>query len=522
MQPMLRARDVRKTFFGRRVLSLDRIELLPGEIHALIGQNGSGKSTFLKILSGYYQPEHGAELEVDGHPVSLPVTPARIRDLGVAFVHQDLALIESGSVVENVRLGRYKSGFAGFVNWRQERRYVATLLSEAGIAGVHPDEPVANLRPMDRARIAIVRAVEQVRHGGTGRLIVLDEPTAHLAREDVERFFATIREIAKTGVSVLIVTHRLEEVREIAHEVTVLRGGSAVLQGHARDYTLEDLAFHMLGFAPGELYPATEWHRGEGDDAAAMRVEGVSGALVQLASFDIGHGEIVGLTGLAGMGWESLPGLLFGVEPVRTGSILIRGSQHELRDWSSRSAVDVGLALVPGDRLHAGGIQTAPVRENLTMPTLGRYFSHGWLHSATEKRRSREILEAYEVSPPQPERVFGTLSGGNQQKAILGKWFETKPEVLLLHEPVQGVDVGAKRAIYRRIRRASDEGTAVVIASAEVEDLVHLCDRVLVFRDGEIHGVFSGDTLTYERVMSCAVQGSAPQVGAAGSHLATP
>jgi ribose transport system ATP-binding protein len=216
---------------------------------------------------------------------------------------------------------------------------------------------------------------------------------------------------------------------------------------------------------------------------------------------------------LAGMGWESVPGLLFGVEAVRSGSLFIRGSRHDLRGWSPRAAVSVGLALVPGDRLHDGGIQTASVRENLTMPTLGRYFERGLLRSSVEKRRSREILEAYDVSPPQPERVFGTLSGGNQQKAILGKWFETRPEVLLLHEPVQGVDVGAKRAIYRRIRRASDEGTAVVIASAEVEDLVHLCDRVFVFRDGVVHGVFSEDTLNYEQVMSCAVQGSNPQLG---------
>jgi ribose transport system ATP-binding protein len=183
-----------------------------------------------------------------------------------------------------------------------------------------------------------------------------------------------------------------------------------------------------------------------------------------------------------------------------------------MRGWTPSAAVRVGLALVPGDRLHDGGIQTASVRENLTMPTLGRYFARGLLRASVEKRRTREILEAYDVSPPQPERVFGTLSGGNQQKAILGKWFETRPEVLLLHEPVQGVDVGAKRAIYRRIRQACDEGTAVVIASAEVEDLVHLCDRVFVFRDGVVHGIFSGDTLNYEQVMACAVQGSSTQL----------
>ena len=518
--PVLRARDVRKTFFGRRVLNIASIEIMPGEIHALIGQNGSGKSTFLKILSGYYEPEHGAELDIDGRAVGLPLTPARVRELGLAFVHQDLALIESGSVTENVRLGRYESRFAGFVNWRKENRLVAKLLRDAGIEGVLPDEPIRNLRPMDRARVAIVRAIEQVRSGDGGRLIVLDEPTAHLAREDVERFFATIREIASTGISVLIVTHRLEEVKEIADTVTVLRGGDAVLQGRARDHSMEDLAFNMLGFAPGELYPASEWQRDANDEAVALRVETVRGALVRRASFDVEHGETVGLTGLAGMGWESIPGLLFGVEPASDGSVFIRGRRHDLRGWSPSAAMSAGLALVPGDRLHDGGIQTASVRENLTMPTLGRYVEHGVLRASVEKRHSREILEAFDVNPAQPERMFGTLSGGNQQKAILGKWFETKPAVLLLHEPVQGVDVGAKRAIYRRIRRASDDGTAVVIASAEVEDLVHLCDRVFVFRDGVVHGVFAEDSLTYERVMACAVQGSAPAVAGASAHEA--
>jgi ribose transport system ATP-binding protein len=499
--PLLSARNFSKTFGGRTVLRNADLDIQPGEIHGLVGQNGSGKSTLIKILAGYHDLDEGGSLEVNGNGVSLPLTPPEARQLGMSFVHQDLGLIESATVVENVRIGRYDTRFGWWVPWRRERKNVAALLDRFGIE-VSPDVLVAGLRPVDRAMVAIARALEQVTEhrldgdSSHNAILVLDEPTPHLPRDGVERLFNSVREMAASGVGVLFVTHRLEEIRELTDRVSVLRDGVLIETAQTEDLTEHDLIERILGFSLSNLYPPAHDVSGE----FALRVHELSGEGLDDFDLEARRGEIIGLTGLLGMGWEAVPYLLFGAANARTGKLELENASHELTDFTARKAIAAKLALIPADRHGAGILLSASVAENLTLTTLSDYFSAGTLRHRREARHVLSLLENFDVRPRDPRRIMSTLSGGNQQKVVVAKWFETKPQVLLLHEPTQGVDVGARVQIFERIRDAAQQGVVVLFASAEWEDLAHLCDRVLVFRDGRVATELRGGDLTKERI----------------------
>ncbi len=477
--PLLSACGMSKTFSGKRVLRDVDIDILPGEIHGLVGQNGSGKSTLIKILAGYYTPDPGGLLSIAGQSVSLPLTPRQSEGLGLSFVHQDLGLAVQMTVLENLRVGHYETGPAWKIRWRRERATAREMLREFGLHGISPNTLMITLREVDRARIAIVRALHRIRQHPTG-VLVLDEPTVYLPRDGVELLFSTVRKIAQSGFGVLFVTHRLEEVQALTDRVTVLRDGARVGMVSTRDVSQEDLLELVLGRAVGALYPRADQIQGE--LVLSITIEAGDG----VHDFDLGlhRGEIVGLTGLLGMGHDRIPYLAFGAAHEARGQISINGESHDLKRFTPRRAINAGLALLPGDRLQNGGAQVATVLENVTLPVLPQYFNRGVLRHRQERRSVQQLLHAYHVTPPEPDKVFGELSGGNQQKALVAKWFQVSPRVLLLHEPTQGVDVGARREIFGRIRDFAQSGGAVLIASVEYEDLANLCDRVIVFRDG--------------------------------------
>ena len=480
--PVLSARGLSKTFSGKRVLRDVDLDVLPGEVHGLLGQNGSGKSTLIKILAGYYTPDPGGSLAVNGNPAPLPLTPRHAEAFGLSFVHQDLGLATQMTVLENLRVGHYETGPLWRLRWRRERATVRAMLREFDVGHLDPDALVLSLREVDRARLAIVRALHQIREHRTG-VLVLDEPTVYLPRDGVELLFATLRRVTAAGFGVLFVTHRLEEVHAVTDRVTILRDGARVDTARTRDLSEADLLERILGRAAGQLYPAT--HEVRGEQVMHLRVD--SGEGVSDFSLDLRRGEVVGLTGLLGMGHDRVPYLAFGAAAGDAeGEITVGGSRTALRHHSPRRAISAGLALLPADRLQSGGAQEATVLENVTLPTLSRYFHGLLLHHRQERRAVRQMLETYQVNPPAPSKIFAELSGGNQQKALVAKWFQVNPKVLLLHEPTQGVDVGARKQIFERIRDFAQGGGAVVIASVEYEDLAHLCDRVLVFRDGRL------------------------------------
>jgi ribose transport system ATP-binding protein len=499
-ESVLRAVGVSKTFVGRTVLRDFHLDLKSGEVHGLLGENGSGKSTFIKVLSAYHAPDPGAELRVRGREVRLPMRATDPAELGIGFVHQDLALLETASVLENVRVGRYATGFGWRVSWRRERAVVAKALADFGL-DISPDQQIATLGPVERAMVAIVRALGQV--GGTDNaVLVLDEPTAYLPRDGVDRLFDAIRHLAARGLGVLFVTHRLEEVRAITDRVTVLRDGALVANAETASLTEAQLIETILGFELTDLYPDSHEHTG----APVLEVQDAADIVLKEASLTLRKGEIVGVTGLAGMGFEELPYVLFGAGQLARGTVTFAGVRRELSDITPRMACDLGMALVPGNRARDSVVPDASVAENMSMVTLRRHFRGGVLRHRAENATAGDLMQRFDVRPLAPRQRMETLSGGNQQKAILAKWLIREPQVLLMHEPTQGVDIGAKREIFRQIRSAADNGAAVLIAGTEYEDLANVCDRVLVFRHGRVVSELAGDSLTPGRVVEHALR----------------
>lgn len=489
-------RDVSKSFGHRRVLDRIGLDIAAGQVHVLLGQNGSGKSTLIKILSGIYEADRPAAGEpqphfrVNGKRIDLPFDQALAASSGLTFVHQDLPIIGSASIMENLRIGRFRTGMAWRIDWRQERRSVATAIRDFGIHG-DPDQPAQELPEADRAMLAILRGLQGLPPDRPG-LLVLDEPTAHLPRDGVDRVFAAIRRVAGQGHGILLITHRLDEVFAVTDRVSVIRDGVICHTADTARSTERELVQAILGFELGELYPARAERRGD----RALGVAGLKGKRVQNLSFELRRGEILGLTGLIGAGQEEVPYLIFGGTPALSGTIIVKDRRYAQAALTPRRAMQAGMALVPADRRAASGVAAASVRENVGMPVLRRFFRAGILRQSQERHHVDGLIRTFEVKPPDSSLPLGSLSGGNQQKAILAKWFQTGPAILLLHEPTQGVDVGSRRTIFQQIRNAAASGAGVLLVSTEYADLANLCDRVLVMRNGRQVAELSGGALT--------------------------
>jgi ribose transport system ATP-binding protein len=475
---------------------------MAGQVHALLGQNGSGKSTLIKILSGIYAPDMTGEGDVQPHfmlngkRIDLPFDPALATSSGLTFVHQDLPIIGSASIMENLRIGRFRTGIGWRINWRQERHDVAAALRDFGIHG-EPDQLAQDLPEADRAMLAILRGLQGLPMGRPG-LLVLDEPTAHLPRDGVDRVFAAIRHVARQRHSILLITHRLDEVFAVTDRVSVIRDGVICHTADTARSTERDLVHAILGYELGELYPERIERHGE----RALGIVGLKGKRVHDLSFELRQGEIVGLTGLIGAGQEEVPYLIFGGRLAISGTIIVKDRRYPQSALSPRRAMLAGMALVPADRRATSGIASASVRENVGMPVLNRFFQTGILRQGQERRHVDSLLRTFEVKPPDSSLPLGSLSGGNQQKAILAKWFQTDPAVLLLHEPTQGVDVGSRRTIFKQIRNAASSGTAILLVTTEYADLANLCDRVLVMRNGRQVAELSGSALSEQMIIA--------------------
>ena len=492
--PALAVSGLSKHFGPVAALHDVNLEIMPGEIHALVGLNGSGKSTLIKCLSGFYRPDHGS-VHMNGRPVRLPASTSELQSLGLSFMHQDLGLVDGMSILDNVRVGRYRTRL-GRIAWTSERRLVAVALSRFGVRrGV--DEKVAVLAPWQRAVVGMVRALQVVEDGGRPGVLVLDEPTVALPDHEVEMLFAAVRQVAEMGTGVLFVSHRTEEVLALSNRASVLRGGRLIDSRPTASISSSDLIHMIVGRDLGELYPSNS----HGDTGPVrMTVEGLSGGGVENVSFAVAAGEIVGLTGLVGAGHHDVPYLLYGAQHATGGAIHVAG-KHISKPSPPRCQKQ-GLVLVPGDRARQSALNAATTRENLTTTSLSKYKRRaGALDSRNERRHCARLIEEFQIYPKDPEHVFSGLSGGNQQKAILARVMQGSPQVFLLDEPTQGVDVGAKKRIFEIISRCAQQGAAVVYASVEHEDLAHLCDRVLVFHGGRVGTSLSGNQLTKENLL---------------------
>lgn len=491
----LHVEGLTKSFGGAKALDDVSFSVAAGEIHGLVGRNGSGKSTLIKILSGYHAPDSWKRFVVAGKELQLPLAPGQSATLGLTFVHQDLGLIPSLSVLENLRVARYQASPLGRVKWKNERLSVSSLMKEFGIhASV--DAPVSSLPPIERALVAIIRALsDTINHEGGA--LVLDEPTSFLPMDGVERLFGGMRRLASAGFGVVFVSHRLEEVRTITDNVSILRDGHMVATVETASVTEADLIEMILGQRVEESYVAQSSEIGE----TKLAVSNLEGANVHDLSFDAHQGEILGLTGLSGMGQEEVVYLLFGAKAAQAGTFALDGVTHSMASISPASAMSQGMALIPADRLVASGVGSQTVMNNVSLPILGRFFTGGWLRKAKEGEHVGGLLRSLDVRPPDPQMVLNLLSGGNQQKALLGKWLQRDPKVMLLDEPSQGVDVGARREIFKRIRQMATDGATVVMSSTDYDDLAHVCDRVLVFRYGRVVAEAKGDSLSEDKLV---------------------
>lgn len=388
-----------------------------------------------------------------------------------------------------------RSSGAKFISWRSEVQRARSTFAKYGVA-LDPRATVADLRPVEKAMLAIVRAIEEVEDGSDSGLLVLDEPTVFLPRSEVEHLFGLIREIASSGKSVLLVSHDLEEIREVTDRATILRDGRVVGTVVTAETTERQMVEMIIGrelmaFSPDRDSTAVE---------TAYNVHELTGPGLAEVSLSIGAGEVLGLTGLAGSGFEALPYLLFGAWPAQAGRLVLDGEEIELRGLEPRNALRAGMALIPGDRQRDGAVGGLSVTDNITLPDLPDFWSGLRLHRGEMRKTTLRLMDEYDVRGAGPLGEYGSLSGGNQQKALLAKWLNVSPRLLLFHEPTQGVDVGARQQIFATIRESAAQGAAVVCASSDHEQLAAICDRVIVFGRGRVSGELSGADMTKERI----------------------
>ena len=496
--PTLSIRGLSKTFGGVQALKQVDLTIMPGEVHGLLGENGSGKSTLIKVLAGFHQPEEG-ELEIHGARVKLPLNAGQFRGLGMSFVHQDLGLIPSLTVVENLRIAELAQPKSWLISWGKERMRARKIFAKYGIV-LDPAARVSDLLPVERALLAIVRAVEEMRvdaaHAERG-LLILDEPTVYLPKTGADKLFSLVREIVNTGASVLFVSHDLDEVAEITDRVTVLRDGRNVGTVVTSEAQVGQFVEMIIGRRLTIL--ETQHHDVSGKELRAS-VRGLTGGSLTDLSFDLHAGEVLGVTGLAGSGFEQIPYLLFGAWRPQAGRIALDGNDLDLTKMIPSRAIALGMALIPADRQKDGSVGSLPIVDNITLQVLPKYFNGVKLDRRAMVADAQAGMTEFDVRPNNAKLTYGSLSGGNQQKALLAKWMQTGPSLLLLHEPTQGVDVGARQQIFKMIRDAAEDGMAVICASSDYEQLAAICDRVFVFSRGSILSLLSGSEVTKERI----------------------
>ncbi len=491
--PLVRVHGIAKSFGGVAALKGVDLEVHRGQVHGLVGANGAGKSTLIKLLAGVETPDAGS-IDVDGHVVDIH-DPQRASALGLSFIHQELNLVPHFTALENMTLGLSKPARFGLIDWPRVRAEVADVVRRLGI-DFSLDTPTSELSTAEQWMLSIGRALIR-----RARLIAMDEPTASLSAEESERLFRVVRELSNDGIAILYVSHRLDEILELCDVVTVFKDGARVLYEERRDMSRDSLVRGIVGGELDESYDAKAPDHRAGD--VVLRVKDLRRApRVQGVSFDVHAGEVLGLAGLVGAGRTELARLVFGVDVPNNGSMALDGRPY--RPGAPYDAVDQGVAYVPEERRSAGLVLDKSVRFNLNLtnlPPLRRVSAIPIVSNGKSAARAKNVMDRMQIKAASVDTPVRQLSGGNQQKVVIGKWLDLATKVLILDEPSRGVDVGARAEIHRLIREVADRGVAVLVISSDNEELPGLCDRVLVMVEGRLAGEARGTDITKERLL---------------------
>lgn len=491
MENLLRMEHVRKSYDGTQALQDVSLSVQAGEVHALMGENGAGKSTLGKIIAGAVLPD-SAEIYWQGRRVDLK-TPIEAQKLGIGIVFQELDIFPNLSVAENIVIGNLQVERRQYVNWRELISFCAPFLERVGLT-VDPKIRAGDLRMGEMQLVSIARALSF-----NARLIVMDEPTSSLTGDAVDRLHSLIRQLKSAGVSIVYVSHKMEEILRISDRVSILRDGRNVGTCRTEETTIDQIISMMVGRELSTRAPRQAIAAGK----VTLRAEHLSTSNIRDISFELKSGEVLGVAGLVGSGRSELGAALFGLDRITSGTIVLK--DHPFRPRSARDAIRQGLCLLPEDRKLAGLMMRMSVRQNTTMASLDRFQTAGYIHAGQELNAARPIHRRIRLRAASDTIDVETLSGGNQQKVLFAKWLLADPDVLFLDDPTRGVDIGAKQDIYDLIAQLALEGKSIIFVSSELPELLLNCDRILVMNERSCAGILDGSTATQEQIMALAV-----------------
>lgn len=493
VEPALAVRDLSKAFGATQALDDVSFAVRNAEIHAVLGENGSGKSTLVKILAGVCRADAG-NIVINGREVAGgEVTPAIAQELGLRFVHQSPTVFPTMTVAENMALGTEFPTRVGRIRWRELRRTTRVLLERYGI-GATPDMPLGELRSADQTMVAIARALRDSDESND-LVLVLDEPTAALPEQEVELLLGTLRHCSEIGQTIIYVSHRIEEVLSVADSVTVLRDGQHVVTRTSEGLTESELVTHIIGRQLNAMFPAGAPAPA---GAVALEVSHLTGGPLRDVSFVARRGEIVGIAGLLGTGRTELLRMIFGAYPREAGEVRLDGQLVDVA--SPRAAMAMGIGYVPEDRHQDAAYATMTVRENISIGRLSHYWQHLRFRHGKERDDSREYIRQFSIRASSDKEPLSSLSGGNQQKVVLARWMSLNPTLLLLDEPTQGIDIGARADIYQFIRQAVNGGMTALLVSSDFEELARVADRVLILGRGRVRAELPAADLDRTRI----------------------
>ncbi len=493
-QPLLQLSHISKAFPGVKALNDVQFEMLPGEVHALLGENGAGKSTMIKIISGVYRPDSG-EIQFEGKSIHFN-NPREAQALGIATIYQELSLYPELTVAENIFMGHAPRNRFGMIDWGTMRREAQQILESLNIHDMDVNRKIGTMTVGNRQRVEIAKALSQ-----NARILIMDEPTAALTEADVQRLFGIVRLLRERGVGIIYISHRLEEVFTLTDRVTVLRDGHYVDTKTVADTTPDELITMMVGRTIDQLFPKLETTIG----APVLELRDlVRKPLTRGVNLTVRAGEIVGLAGLVGSGRSEVAQVIFGMTPAQSGTILVDGEAVEIKHPGQ--AMKLGIAYVPEDRGTQGLVRQMRIRENVSLAVLQHLVSGPFVDLPAERSLAKATIDQLSIRAYSSEQVVNKLSGGNQQKVVVGKWLASKPKLLIMDEPTRGVDVGAKAEIHRLLSELAQQGLAILMISSELPEVLGMSDRILVMREGRIVAEYSRAEATQENIAAAMMQ----------------